>query len=116
MDITLDGGMVETKDEYSIKFLQGMLNRMFVSFFKYGKVRQAYPSKVNAIDSLRLRLHKYEVTGNTEYLMDVANFAMIEFMYPAHPQAHFEATDSDKSPGRVWKGESKASKRGNLDD
>jgi hypothetical protein len=31
----------------------------------------------------------------------VANFAMIEFMHPRHPQAHYKATDSDGSPGRV---------------
>ena len=34
--------------------------------------------------------------------MDVANFAMIEFMHPKHSKAFFKATDSDGSPGRVW--------------
>ena len=34
-------------------------------------------------------------------MIDVANFAMIEYMYPRHPNAHFEATDSDASPGLV---------------
>jgi hypothetical protein len=33
--------------------------------------------------------------------MDVSNFAMIEFMLPRHPQAHFQGTDDDASPGRV---------------
>lgn len=28
-----------------------------------------------------------------------ANFAMIEYMHPSHPQAHFRATGSDESPG-----------------
>lgn len=39
--------------------------------------------------------------GNTEYLVDAANFLMIEFMHPAHLVAHFKATDNTGSPGRV---------------
>lgn len=84
-------------------FHQGMLDRMAVSYFKYGPVSEAYPDKVDAIDSLRVRLDKYLADGNTEWLMDVANFAMIEFMYPGHTKAHYKPTDSHESPGRVWK-------------
>jgi hypothetical protein len=39
--------------------------------------------------------------GNAEYLVDAANFLMIEFMHPAHPAAHYRATDASGSPGRV---------------
>lgn len=88
--------------EFSEKFVQGMANRMMVSYCKYGAVAEAYPARVDAIASLKKRLDKYAETGNTEWLMDVANFAMIEFMHPRHDSAHFVATDSDKSPGRVW--------------
>jgi hypothetical protein len=86
--------------EFSDQFVQGMYDRMAVSFFKYGKVADAYPDKVDAIASLKKRLDRYAETGNTEWLMDVANFAMIEFMRPRHPKAHFEGTDSHQSPGR----------------
>ena len=85
-------------------FLQGMANRMAVSFFKYGPAADGYPHVISALDSLRQRLSAYCETGNTEYLIDAANFAMIEFMLPAHPGAHFRATDSDGSPGRVANG------------
>lgn len=87
--------------EFSEPFVKGMKDRMAVSYFKYGKVADAYPHKVNAIESLHKRLDRYLETGNTEWLMDVANFAMIEFMHPAHPEAHFRATDSNESPGRA---------------
>lgn len=87
--------------EFSQKFLDGMVERMGVSFYKYGKVADAYPSKVDALESLQMRIEKYVETGNTEFLMDVANFAMIEFMHPKHPQAFYKATDSDESPGRA---------------
>lgn len=99
--------------EWSIKFLQGMLNRMGMSFFKYGSIKAAYPHKVDAIKSLKLRLNKYEKTGNTEYLIDVANFAMIEFTLPKHPDAHFKPEDSRASPGRYFHGEIDPSKRSN---
>lgn len=91
-----------TETEYSSEFLQGMVDRMALSFFKYGAVREAYPARLNALESLQKRLVKYQETGNTEFLMDAANFAMIEFMAPRHPEAHFKPTDSDESPGRVW--------------
>lgn len=89
------------KSEYSQQFLQGMVNRMAVSFFKYGAVREAYPHKVDALASMEQRLKKYKETGNTEFLLDASNFLMIEFMHPGHPEAHFNATDSDASPGRT---------------
>jgi hypothetical protein len=105
---------VVPETENSSTFHQGMVNRMGVSFFKYGKVEDAYPNRVDAIRSLITRLEKYTGDlqlakeggcglggdGNTEWLMDVANFAMIEFMRPRHPGAHFKGTDSDASPGR----------------
>lgn len=88
--------------EFSADFLQYMLNRMTVSYHKYGRVVDAYPDKVDAIKSLLVRLKKYEESGNTEWLVDVANFCMIEFMRPSHANAHFQATDSTVSPGRVF--------------
>jgi len=98
-DVTIRSAVPET--EFSDHFLEGMLNRMTVSFFKYGPVAKAYPHDVDAIESLKKRLTKYMETGNTEWLMDVANFAMIEFMRPRHPDAHYDPQDSDTSPGRV---------------
>ncbi len=86
--------------EVSTTFLQRMVDAMGLSFFKYGRVVDAYPIRVDAIASLKLRLAKYEETGNGEFLVDVANFAMIETMCPRHPKYHYAG--SDKSPGRVW--------------
>lgn len=87
--------------EFSTEFVNGMRSRMAVSYHKYGPIREAYPHKINALESLRMRLDKYMETGNTEFLIDAANFAMIEFMLPSHPQAHYRATDSHESPGRA---------------
>lgn len=94
-----DTGMPVT--ERSTRFIQGMVSRMGVSYHKYGRVADAYPKKINALESMQARLDKYKEDGNTEWLMDAANFLMIEFMHPAHRSAHFDPQDSDTSPGRV---------------
>lgn len=86
--------------EFNETFINGMRNRMVISYHKYGPLREAYPHKVSAIASLNDRLRKYAETKNTEFLIDAANFAMIEFMHPSIEGAFFEGTDDDQSPGR----------------
>ena len=86
------------KSEYSEEFDKLRKSRMIVSYYKYGPISENYEKKlVNAIENLEKRLQLYKETGNTEYLCDVANFAMIEFMYPQHKDAHFN--NISKSPG-----------------
>jgi hypothetical protein len=88
--------------EYSEKFDELRKNRMVMSFYKYGALKTNAGEKlVDEIASLELRVEEYRKTGNLEFLADVANFAMIEFMQPQHPNAHFVATDSNASPGLV---------------
>ena len=60
---------------------------------------QTYPELAQAYKSIKRRLELYEETHNTEYLVDVANFAMIEYKYPSFTNAKYMPTDSDKSPG-----------------
>lgn len=86
--------------EYSVNFDNLRKNRMVHAFFKYGPLRTNYDADLSLIDavaSLQRRLALYEKTGNTEYLVDIANFAMIEYMYPSHPNAHFDPVDDGKS-------------------
>lgn len=103
------------KTEFSPEFIQGMKDRMVISYHKYGAVAEAYPIRVDAIASLLQRLDKYAETGNTEYLIDAANFAMIEFMLPRHPHAFFQGTDDSGSPGRVALRTGEVDKRGNAE-
>ena len=88
--------------EYSTKFDELRRNRVEVSFYKYGSAAQNFGSgNVQAIPTLERCLQKYKETGNTEFLVDGANYLMFEFMYPQHPKAHFRATDSSESAGIV---------------
>jgi hypothetical protein len=79
---------------------QKMANRMAVSEQKYGGIEDNYP-QADALATLHQRLGLYAETGNTEWLLDAANMAMIEYLRPSHGDAHFRATDSDESPGIV---------------
>lgn len=99
------------KTEFSEEFIKRMRNAMEVSFHKYGPIKAAYPHKVNAIASLKLRLKLYEETGNADYLTDIANFSMIESMLPAHPQHHYKPTDGGE--GRKWQSGGPATEKKN---
>lgn len=83
------------KTEYSEKFDEIRKNMMATSYYKFGGVEQNYKTVggLNAIESLKAKLQEYEDTGNTEFLADVANFAMIEFMYPQKEGARYNPTD-----------------------
>lgn len=83
------------ESEFYPSFIQAMANRMAFSFHKYGAVADF---DGDTVASAQLRIGMYSKTGNTEWLVDAANFLMMEFM--RHPEA-FQSTDSDQSPGRI---------------
>lgn len=82
--------------EYSDRFDQIRKNMMVISYYKYGPLAENYKKfkSIDAIKSLEKRIEKYKETGNTEFLADIANFAMIEFMYPQHQHAHYTPIDN----------------------
>lgn len=84
------------KTEYSEKFDEIRKNMMVISYFKYGEMKENYEKFkcMDALGNIEKRIQKYIETGNTEFLADVANFAMIEFMYPSIQGARYTPTDS----------------------
>ena len=89
-------------EEYSERFDQLRKNRVETSFYKYGPAKKNFQTgNVQALSTMERCIEKYNSTGNTEYLVDAANYIMFEFMYPQHPKAHFKATDSKDSAGIV---------------
>lgn len=87
------------KRDFSEEFVTKMKNSIELSFYKYGYSSKTYPELAQAYKSIRKRLELYEETHNTEYLIDIANFAMLEFKYPSFKDSKYEPLDSDKSPG-----------------
>lgn len=87
------------KRDFSEAFVNKMKNAIEMSHYKYGWASKTYPELAQAYKCISERLEAYIKTQNTEYLIDVANFAMLEFLYPAFENAHYTPTDSDKSVG-----------------
>ena len=96
--------MSETREQilqrsFSTGFINKMQNAIEMSHYKYGWASKTYPELAQAYKCIRERLDLYEKTHNKDYLVDVANFAMLEFMFPAFRDAAYHPTDSDGSPG-----------------
>ncbi len=87
--------------EFDPDFVVKMISAMMVSFHKYGRVADAYPGKFNAMADVRARMAKYRETGNKHFLVDAANFAMIEAMHHGRPFAEWAGNDAADSPGRT---------------
>lgn len=87
------------KESFSESFVTKMKNAIEMSHHKYGLARKTYPELAQAYKCIQERLDCYVKTHNTEYLVDVANFAMLEFMFPAFEDAKYVPQSSDSSPG-----------------
>ena len=82
--------------EFSTDFIDRMLFHMGGrSYDKYGAVAERYPKKEQALQKIVDRFTKYLYTRNRKFLIDAANFSMIEFMHPSIEGAFFAGTDSD---------------------
>lgn len=89
------------KTDYSEEFDKKRKALVQQSYFKYGKASRNFATgNVDAIGSLEKCLSKFKETGNTEYLCDIANYAMFRFMFPQKGE-YFMHTDSDGSAGIV---------------
>lgn len=88
-----------SKRDFSEPFVNKMKNAIETSHYKYGWASKTYPELAQAYKCIKQRLELYEQTHNKEYLVDVANFAMLDFLYPAFEDAHYTPGDSDKSCG-----------------
>lgn len=94
------------KDHYSQEFLQKMVNSFAHGFYTYGhsdgRGRMA-TDKMAPMWNIDTRLKKYRDSKNTDFLVDVANYAMFEFMYPTLAGAYYTPTTEKQSPGSVLK-------------
>lgn len=87
------------KRDWSSEFVAKMERAIETSHYKYGWMSDTYPELAQAVKCIQERLDLYNRTHNLEYLVDIANFAMIEYKHPSYPDASYTPQDSDKSPG-----------------
>lgn len=87
--------------EYSEEFDRLRKNRVQVSFYKYGPARDNFGGgRVDALKTAEMCIDAFKKDGNTEHLVDAANYLMFRFMYPYEGES-FKATDSNGSVGTV---------------
>ena len=71
------------KTDYSEAFDEKRKHLIEQSYYKYGPARRNFATgNVDAVGCIEKCLEKFKETGNTEYLCDVANYAMFRFMFP----------------------------------
>ena len=89
------------KTDYSEAFDEKRKHLIEQSYYKYGPARRNFATgNVDAIGCIEKCLAKFKDTGNTEYLCDLANYAMFRFMFPQNGE-YFRYTDSGESAGIV---------------
>lgn len=73
-------------------FADLMDNRIVMGHLRYGPMQSEKPLFHDVLKA-KACLAKYVETGNTELLVDAANYCRCEFRRGRHPNKHFHAVD-----------------------
>lgn len=79
--------------EWSTEFEMCMRRRLIIGAFRYGRFQDPKKWRYDLLGGLGKKLQAYQKTGNRENLVDIANYALLEFVRPSHVKAHFAAED-----------------------
>lgn len=79
--------------EWSSEFEQLMRNRLIVGAIRYQRFNHPDKPNYNRIGAIERKLKAYIESGNTELLVDIANYCLLEFVFGSHPKKHFHAQD-----------------------
>lgn len=82
--------------EWSKDFEQLMRNRLIMGAIRYGRIGVNGKPQYDRIPSMIKRLQRYSENGNKEFLVDVANLCLLEFVECNHPHQHFHAIDENE--------------------
>ena len=85
--------------EWSPEFEKLMRARLVFGAYRYGRMGHGRipkgKPKYDRCESIRKRLDFFEKTGNAEWLVDVANMALLIFEERVHPNFNFKHIDGD---------------------
>ena len=98
------GSYQEIYDEsWSDEFERLMHVQIIMGAFRYGRwpERRAKNIKYDYVAFIKRRIDIYQETGNTEYLVDAANGAMLAFEFDQHPTKHFYTVDDGEHDKRI---------------
>jgi hypothetical protein len=83
--------------EWSLEFEKLMQNRLVMGGLRYGKMGHGSIPKgkpaYDRVGSIKKRLGFFEETGNSEWLVDVANMCLLIFEERQHENFHFDSKD-----------------------
>lgn len=85
----------QLQHEWSPHFEQLMRNRMMMGCLRYGTLewKRKHGHAWDLTGAIDRKLEAYRETGNTELLVDIANYCLLEFECGPHPLKHFDVTD-----------------------
>lgn len=89
--------------EQGLVFQQLMRNRLIMGALRYGRMNQAGKPQYKRTDKILKCLVQYVATGNQEMLVDLANYALLEFQEPGQVNAHWNAEDDGDHCEIVYK-------------
>lgn len=83
---------------WSEHFLELMKNRMRMGALRYGhmntqRFRRRNGTRYDIRRAIMAKVNSYLKTGNTEHLVDAANYMMLVFELDEHPNKHFRPLD-----------------------
>lgn len=81
--------------EWSPEFEQLMRNRLLMGCLRYGPLlaKKKVGHKWDLMGAVEKKIKLWKATGNDEYLVDIANYCLLEFACGAHVTKHFHALD-----------------------
>lgn len=78
-------------------FLQLMMNRRTVGFLHYGPINY----KQKYLTRMIKELEAYKKTGNAEQLINIANYAFLEWHAPENRKYHFDNHADSVTRGKI---------------
>ena len=78
------------QSEWSLEFEELMRNRLVIGAMRYGRIQSENRPRYDRVSSMIKRLKRYSETGNKEFLVDVANLCLVEFV---ESKGHFHSID-----------------------
>lgn len=81
--------------QWSPEFERFMRNRLIMGALRYGLIGSTGKPRYDRLAGIEKRMSQYRQTGNLEFLVDVANLALLEFVEGEHPLKHWAETHDD---------------------
>jgi hypothetical protein len=79
--------------EWNSDFERLMRNRLIFGAMRYGDFKSKKKITYNYLRRAKKIIDEYMLTGNDELLVDMANYALLEFTFGKHPKKHFKSVD-----------------------